>query len=407
MVTVNPLRVTYFTIVPLAGPPNGGLICCRNNLERLHADPGIDCFALVAAAPSVEAGTLEYFRSKGIDGAFVRFKEPDRGPDGLPVSDKLPGLKRRWPFPHEIEGWEQDHLDGALEAHIMAHSPDVIVVDYLPTALYVPNLYKSHIPVVTITLNREADFYQDQIDLGLSFYGRIANRPAGFRLRVFERLAYRRSRAVISIGRYDLPHGLFRPKHRYWISPYLDPVPKPWTYTGSKSLFFVGNRGHYPNGKAIEWIATQFAPALARLDPALQIRIVGADANSVPSHWLSQNIQYLGLADDAQVRALFRSEDLFIAPIENNFGAKFKVAEAISYGTPLLATENAMSGVSFLPWLPAIELERPMEAAATAHALVEDAEALQVMSVRMQQDTEYHAQSHTEEWSRILHHVLD
>ena len=89
---------------------------------------------------------------------------------------------------------------------------------------------------------------------------------------------------------------------------------------------------------------------------------------------------YLGVADDSAVKRLFQSEAAFIAPIGNSFGAKFKVAEAISYGIPLLATENAMSGVPFLPWLRRIQLENPRDAAAATHFLIENGNAQREMS---------------------------
>lgn len=398
------MRVTYFTIVPLSGAANGGMMSCRNNLERLNSDPGIECTALVASPAALASETLTYFQSKDIRGTFIPFKEVQRGPDGMPARDDLPSASRMWPFPHEIEGWEQSHIDDALRTHLEINPPDVVVVDYLPCAAYVPRLYHAGVPVVTITLNREADFYEDLVRIGAAFYGKPANEVAAARLRKFEERTHSRSAAVVAIGRYDLPNGSSCPS--FWLPPYLDPAGQPWAFSDSNSLFFAGNRGHYPNGLAIEWIATKFAPELWRVDHSVKILIVGASAEEVPEDWASPNIVFLGAGDSAIVQQLFRTAGMLLAPIENNFGAKFKIAEAIAFGTPLLATKAAMSGVSFLPWLPELHLDQPAQAARLACSLLRDRAALENMSKRIRSEAENDILSRQGEWSRVLASTL-
>jgi len=223
---------------------------------------------------------------------------------------------------------------------------------------------------------------------------------------MFEKLTHWRSKAIVAIGRYDVPQRYMGRPRAFWIPPYLDPVLEPWSYSATNSLYFVGNRGHYPNGLAIEWIATEFAPELQRLNPTIKVRIVGASVHDVPEHWLVPNIEYLGFADEETVRTLFTTEDVLLVPIDNNFGAKFKVAEAIAFGTPLLATKAAMSGVSFLPWLPNIQLEKPAEAARLARDLVADAAALRGMSKRIRSEAQSYIQMHEGEWTTVLRAVL-
>ena len=257
-------------------------------------------------------------------------------------------------------------------------------------------------PVVTITLNREADFYHDMILHGISLYGRPTNRIASLRLRLAEALIHWRSRAVVTIGRYDRPRRIKGYPLTFWLPPFMDPKRDPWTYSGSRSLFFVGNHGHFPNRDAIEWLATQFAPELEAIDPSIRLKVVGAERAEVPEAWRMPNVDYLGLSDQSTLTGLFQSEAALIAPISNNFGAKFKVVEAIAYGTPLLAPESAMSGVPFLPWLPRIQLDRPREAAHAAQLLKDDAEAQKKLSAKMREAAAEFIRTQDGIWGRQL-----
>jgi hypothetical protein len=399
-------RVLYFTRVPLVGARNGGLLCCRNSLETINADPSIDCFALVAAPPALQNATQDYFAEQNITGRFVPYVEGSTDAHGAQAGRDLPFLMRRWPVPHEIDAWNQRHLDTEILEEIKALRPDCIVVDYLPSGQFVPSAYRTPVPVITITLNREADFYRDQMALGGGPHDKVTNAISHFRLRLIEAMIHRRSRAVVSIGKNDLPGRILGPAHRFWNPPSLEMAIEPWRYSSTKSISFVGNRGHFPNALAMEWIATQLAPILANLDPSIMIKVVGALETEIPAHWRMANVNYLGLLDDDQVRQMFRSEDLFIAPIANNFGAKFKVAEAISFSQPLLATEGAMSGVSFLPWLERIDLSNPGGAAKAVHGLIHDPAKLLEVSRRMNDDARRHRLAQATVWSGMIARVM-
>jgi hypothetical protein len=52
-----------------------------------------------------------------------------------------------------------------------------------------------------------------------------------------------------------------------------------------------------------------------------------------------------------------------ICPLENDFGVKFKAAEALAHGTPLLASRQTLLGLPYLDEEPALDLARPDEAA--------------------------------------------
>jgi glycosyltransferase involved in cell wall biosynthesis len=386
--------------VPLNQGSNGGTLSCRNHLRRLNADPSLELFAIAVGPANAEIGTAEYLQSQGILGRFIAYQASSS--EVTPAHSRLPWMVRRWPYYHEIDAREQSHIDQHLQNYVVENAPDCIVVDYLPSAFYIPSVYSMNWPVLTITLNRETDFYLDLAIRKVPIYGRPANRVAALRLRCREALTLRRSAAVVVIGKYDRPRKIFGRPIGCWVPPYMDQQPDPWSYSGSRNLFFVGNHLHFPNRDAIEWLATRLAPELQVLDPSIGIKIVGADLSDVPEAWRAKNIDYLGTSDARTLQALFRSEAALIAPISNDFGAKYKVAEAIAYGTPLLAPESAMSGVPFLPWLPRIELDKPAAAANAAKSLIDHHEAQRHMSAEIRASARTFIRSQQGVWGRVI-----
>jgi glycosyltransferase involved in cell wall biosynthesis len=170
-------------------------------------------------------------------------------------------------------------------------------------------------------------------------------------------------------------------------------------------VFFVGNEGHHPNRLAIEWLARCLAPCLARIDPTIRIKIVGASGARQEQEG-GANIDYLGVADRATVAHLFRTADMLICPVENDFGSKFKLVEAISFATPILATQAALSSAPFLSGLPTLQLGQPQAAAQLIARVVADRHALQEMSSRIAEQSAAFRRSQAGVWADIVKHAV-
>ena len=153
---------------------------------------------------------------------------------------------------------------------------------------------------------------------------------------------------------------------------------------------------------AIEFIATQLAPRIARYCGDARIKIVGADETGVPAAWRQPNISYLGISDSDTVRELFRTADIMLCPIQNDFGMKFKVAQASAYGTPFLASPQTAKCVPYLPGLPQINLSDPDNAAAVVCRLIDNEPELELLSNFIRERHRAFASSQRNIWSRTL-----
>jgi glycosyltransferase involved in cell wall biosynthesis len=262
-------------------------------------------------------------------------------------------------FPWETQRLNQQHVSDGVDWAIRAYNIDTIIIDYHPSALFL-KLLRSDVRTVLIAL-------------GMSHHGWLSAKISLFRARLFERRKNSEVDKVIVSGQPDAARYPLR-STPVCITPYLDRKPGKWSLQAGKGLFFVGNIAHYPNRMAIDWIAQKFAPHLLRLCPATRISIVGARPDQLSSN--VPNVDCLGPADAEAVRGLFLSGNIMLCPVENDYGVKFKAVEALSYGTPLLASRQTHRGLPQLEGHGAINLEDPAAAARMAADLLENPHVL-------------------------------
>jgi hypothetical protein len=280
----------------------------------------------------------------------------------------------------------------------------LLIVDYVPTALFIRSAYKYPVQRITITLNPEAIYYRDLRRSGRVPTGSSASWVANLRVANFESWVYRRSHAIVGLSRGDFALAPFW-KKRVVMMPLFTPHPRRWDPAGRGHIFFVGNAGHYPNTMAIEWLATRLAPALEARGGAVRIRIIGADATGVPSHWQRANIDYLGIGNAAMVEDEFTAAELFVSPISNSFGSKMKMLQCLAHCTPAMATRESLSGLPFLDGVPTFKLHQPHQVAAVVTSLVSDGQKLCAISAGLEAQLKQQVGKQRGQWSSLLHNT--
>jgi glycosyltransferase involved in cell wall biosynthesis len=277
----------------------------------------------------------------------------------------------------------------------------------------VPSIFRQHIPRCLITVNNESEFHRALRSqggpVGQKWHQRLGrwifrhgNWIANRRVSNYERRIYSNCAGLAALTRTDLPDGLPGHIEQSIIPPILVQNDLRWMYQAARRAFFVGTISHYPNRLAIEWLCTRLAPELERLAADIRLNIIGAGAEQVPAEWLRPNVNLMGYSDRPEVIRQMTTADLFIAPIANNFGAKLKLAECVSYGMPFLATPTAMSGLPFLKDMPQIDLEQPQAAARLVAEYINSPETLLQLSQSITEQTREARTQQTQEWSSFL-----
>jgi hypothetical protein len=392
-------KVLYFTSTPLAKGDNGGSIVCRYHLQRLANCEVLELHVSTFGTAEQTGDTSKFIDTLGVQYHPVVFRATR--PPGNFKKKWLPAW--RWPFLLEVEALTNPSVDWQFRALVDKLKPDIVIIDYVLSALFIRSIFWTPVRIVTITLNREGEFHAEMRRAG-RLRPRISKSIiAEWRVSRFERWVYRNSDAVIALSRGDLPTNLGG--RATAIEPILDQSRDRWRYSNSRELFFVGSVTHYPNVLAIEWLAKKFAPALAKRCPNARIRIVGTSADQVRPDWINKNIEYMGTCDEQTVTRLFTSCALFICPIENNFGAKMKVMQCAAHGTPMLATRGALSGVPFKDAIPQFSFDDAEVVAAQAADLLDSKTRLSNLSRILTCEHSRSLSSRNEPWRRLIERV--
>jgi glycosyltransferase involved in cell wall biosynthesis len=109
-------------------------------------------------------------------------------------------------------------------------------------------------------------------------------------------------------------------------------------------ILFIGSFPHLPNIDAIEYFVEQVLPHLVKLNPLIKLKIAGANPPpSISKYADNPNIEILGFVTD--LKPLYDSIKLSIAPLRFGAGIKGKIAGSMCYGVPSIATSLAAEGM--------------------------------------------------------------
>lgn len=384
---------------------NGGSIWNANFLQCLGAIKDIEFVVMSIGPAEVGDKNRHFVEGLGFKCTFVAYRNLDQNSSNAARASRccdipIDLLVDKYYFTLERFANGQTHVDDAFVKSARAINPDLVLVVYLFTGLLIPSVFQIERPVCMITVNNESEFHKCarrsfiNIEPGAGTVGRFIrtlmtrnfNWLSNRRLMKFEKRVYEACAGLATLSPHDIPEYLPSHIERETIHTLLAPCPVRWRYSATRSLFFVGSIQHFPNRLAIDWICQRFAPVVYRMDSTVAITIIGADAGQMHSTCISGNIRFLGRSTREEVESSMASCDLFIAPIENTFGAKLKLAECVSYGIPFLATTGALSGLSFLNSIPQIHLDEPEVAAQLAIHYIDNPPELKGLSrtVRLQ-----------------------
>jgi hypothetical protein len=377
---------------------NGSTLCTMNSLQYLSEVPDVDFVLVSILATSDGMYNEEFARSLGMDHVSLRLEGEGNMP-GAAEGKRATAVARallkmltdKYLFIHESQARRQKHIDLKFRQIVEEKRPDLVVYDHIYPAFYVPSFFRLGVPCALISVNNEVPFHrttkaqdgpvgEGPLKWIERWICRRGNWLSNWRFESYVNRLFRHCVGIVTLNSDDLPKGLSDSVVRAVIPPILKKSDRHWTYLGTRSIFFVGNIWIYSNRLAVEWICTRFASELWRIDKGIRIDIVGARADQVPNSWSLPNVSFKGYADSGEVHRQMSSADLFIAPIENPFGAKLKMAQCISHLMPFLATHAAMSGLPFREAMPQIDLTQPSDAAQLAAEYINNPRALAELS---------------------------
>jgi sugar transferase (PEP-CTERM/EpsH1 system associated) len=132
----------------------------------------------------------------------------------------------------------------------------------------------------------------------------------------------------------------------------------------SRAVVFTGAMDYRPNIDAVLWFAASVMPLLRGQVPGLEFWIVGSNpAPSVRRLAHASDIRVTGWVPD--IRPYLAGAFAAVAPLRIARGIQNKVLEAMAMGRPVVASPQALEGISLKPGEEALVASEPKDFAAT------------------------------------------
>ena len=244
---------------------------------------------------------------------------------------------------HELDEWWDIGLERFLWWYLRSQQFDAILVNYiyLSRALY---LVPEGVVRILDTHDRFSGRREILSNLGIS--------PEFFHL-TREEEARGLSRADLAIAIKDEEKAYFESLSdaSCMSLPYAEqPIPRrpvPPDPDGYLRIGLLGGRNSI-NRHSVERFLEYALPVFFKQAAPVRIVLAGTMCRDLEKYRHHRLIDFLGPVDD--VGEFYDAIDLVAAPIEHSTGQKIKVAEAIAYGSPIIATAHAFEG--FTPTSP-------------------------------------------------------
>lgn len=134
--------------------------------------------------------------------------------------------------------------------------------------------------------------------------------------------------------------------------PKINAIVVPWiqSLNGAKKgfeekadLLFIGWFGHLPNEDAVLWFANEIFPLIKKDDPDIRFFVLGGNPAEKILKLRSDDVAITGYVKD--VSDHFQNARIFVAPLRYGAGFKGKIAQAMSYGLPVITTSIGAEGM--------------------------------------------------------------
>ena len=117
---------------------------------------------------------------------------------------------------------------------------------------------------------------------------------------------------------------------------------------GTKLILFMGSLDYAPNAEALRNIIENIIPGIRKISQeSFKVIVCGKVVDKKYLDLLElqdKDYCYAGFVED--IDTYFSGVDVFINPITSGGGIKVKLVEALSYGLPVISTEQGAAGIS-------------------------------------------------------------
>lgn len=271
-----------------------------------------------------------------------------------------------WGIPFRFSPWMHPGVVPKI-AQLCTHSSfDVVQIEFaqllwlysaLPKKLLAKTLYVAH-EITSIS------FYR----LAQSFHGSAGKKLWHFwnwlQIALFENYWLPKFPYVIAVSHIDRQWLQSKVRHVELVENGCDAF-HAVAHPKNQSIGFLGSISHWPNKQALQTLCTELFPQLLQEVPHAQLKIASNSTSelfpilqSAPQAVQSRIIS-VGYVEN--LSEFFSQIDLLVAPLQSGSGTRVKLLDAVSTGTPVVASTIAAEGLD-LQALPLVSIaDSPQE----------------------------------------------
>lgn len=281
--------------------------------------------------------------------------------------------------PYLAAKWDSAALRRTLCEALRASSADIVYVDHLGMARYLPDIraVRPRSRVVLEQHNVESEFFRQFAESRFGLRKQVARAEWRAAAR-FEEEALTSVDAVIAISRADADYfdRVARvPAHVVPVVADVERRIRP--HPGRPHFCYVGSLRWRPNVAGLDWLCQSAWPHIrARIsDATLEIAGVGLarDARGrlqIPGAWNVPGVETVGFA--ANLEPMYDRSLGMLAPVFGGSGVRIKILAGLGAGLPIVTTPDGAAGLSLSDGKEVLIASDPKDFAERVERLVHD-----------------------------------
>lgn len=254
--------------------------------------------------------------------------------------------------PYLAGKWDSRELRKTLRKHVRDSAADVVYVDHLGMARYLPDIRAAR-PSARIVLdqhNVESDFFRQFAERQKGPKGLVAHVEYRSSL-AFEKHALKHVDAVVAISEDDARRFEKLANVRAEVVPMVMPFErKKRPKVTTPNVCYVGNLRWHPNVAGLDWLCQEVWPLVRAKVPEATLEIAGIglkpDASgvlAVPPAWKVPGVEVVGFLEELE--PLYTRSVGMLAPVFGGSGVRVKMLEGFRAGMPIVTTSDGAFGL--------------------------------------------------------------
>jgi len=283
----------------------------------------------------------------------------------------LSGVLTKTPF--VVRKYSAPEMKQKLKQVIEQDSPDLVHLDMLPLAQYLPLC--GDIPTILNDHNVESLLVERRAEATSSIPQKVFFSNQAPKLEEFEKFATQNATEVLACSQDDaeILSRMGNGKGIHIIANGVDIeqfIPSDNVQVDPNKIIFVGGMGWFPNKDGMNFFIKEAMPLISEKNPEASLTVVGkSDGLEIPDQ-LRDKVSATGFVDD--FRPLVHEAAVYILPLRVGSGTRLKLLEAMAMGKAIVSTRIGAEGVVLEDGENILMADTPQEIADAVLRLMND-----------------------------------